>query len=1134
MVEIPSFARRRSARKSLHFEDFTSTAGPVETNPTRTTSVTKRLTKNRRVQEIVPITSSPDCPLRSERGSRNSLIEFTRKSLDRKSIVFQLFPGLSSSHSVETSPQDIDVTSEPFDFTFVPDEPNDGTMSADLLKTVAKKTSLKTLLCDKPASSDDESIDIDAAITLLKELKKRASPEELVALHRALLPVKDDAKADQADESGRSPYSRRSSFITPGVATRTKSPVKSPKDRKSFLPDVPLLNKKQRPSSDQFISSSAKATTPLFRQSSAAQLQPHHGLPSFARSYSPADLDIATIGGLELGTLRITNGAVSPEPSIISDVGRIGDSVDPREDTTIPKPGTFNMNQVTPQTQNKKIPGLEAYNDSSDDEECRIHKLKPSKATSSLETLDQSADASDIFRRPALNASVNSFVSRLSTIHDDESVVEERLEKQNLALKKLSGHATTRNPPGSSGSDSSFSPNHDVHASGARVLARPSSLAKKDSGYSSEMQPSNRHSSSDDEVGDLVKSVQLKTPLRPMNMPLETIPSVSTLTSSALPSLRTSTSTDDKPASGLPPRADRRNSGINLELNLPSLSPLSPLQRNPPSASGSALSVLSDSAEPDIKSPDKGQRARNKLHKPPPTSRSNSDVGPKPSLSPSSPGAYPQVPDELSVNFSRRITRALGSYHPEHTFAAHAKISQESLTSPEIAKEVMDDPVTPKAKHGNGKPAENATKTPVSEPNSTEPIIQKKKSRFRLRGRTRSKSMTRPEAQLPLERNTPTVSDTVQQYIDVIHNKENVAESGNANKWTLASSPHHSAPRGRTQDYAGRMSLADRQDELVTTRTLPTTDHSSRRPEHRRAESMPRAAIHTAKRQAVDLGPNARQIETPRRQRSKSVAPTVGRSYRGFADDETDLPPVTPLGQHRSKDQSALPTDFPRDSRRERRSAFAQVFLRSPSNERAGRSGSKSPKIPDLNNPAYIAARMSSPPPDALPRSAQTPRSIPWETDHMHPMRLEAHAAKPKNHRIDNAISNNSKPVMPPSHNRKVSDPGYFERMYQAYRRSDAVPMTRLVSPTREGRLRVHEDQQKRASWASSRTPSPGSVLDRFSGGLDYGWERGVGFSGSAGTRDKESGKAQRKSVLTSEKYGVDLSDVPIFIQRAI
>jgi hypothetical protein len=57
----------------------------------------------------------------------------------------------------------------------------------------------------------------------------------------------------------------------------------------------------------------------------------------------------------------------------------------------------------------------------------------------------------------------------------------------------------------------------------------------------------------------------------------------------------------------------------------------------------------------------------------------------------------------------------------------------------------------------------------------------------------------------------------------------------------------------------------------------------------------------------------------------------------------------------------------------------------------------------------------------------------------------------------------------------------------------------------------------------------PPPQFGRYSGGLDYGYEHGSGFVGSADTRSVSGvAKATRKSVPLSEGFGVDLSDVPI------
>jgi hypothetical protein len=58
---------------------------------------------------------------------------------------------------------------------------------------------------------------------------------------------------------------------------------------------------------------------------------------------------------------------------------------------------------------------------------------------------------------------------------------------------------------------------------------------------------------------------------------------------------------------------------------------------------------------------------------------------------------------------------------------------------------------------------------------------------------------------------------------------------------------------------------------------------------------------------------------------------------------------------------------------------------------------------------------------------------------------------------------------------------------------------------------------------------SPSPQFGRYSGGLNYGYEHGSGFGGSAGTRSVSGvAKASRKGKELSEGFGVDLSDVPI------
>ena len=63
--------------------------------------------------------------------------------------------------------------------------------------------------------------------------------------------------------------------------------------------------------------------------------------------------------------------------------------------------------------------------------------------------------------------------------------------------------------------------------------------------------------------------------------------------------------------------------------------------------------------------------------------------------------------------------------------------------------------------------------------------------------------------------------------------------------------------------------------------------------------------------------------------------------------------------------------------------------------------------------------------------------------------------------------------------------------------------------------------------------PSFEYIAGRYTGGLSYGYEPGYGLGGSAGTRNTTTG-ASRKSVDVSRGFGIDLSDVPIFIAKTV
>ncbi|KAF7194958.1 hypothetical protein HII31_03632 [Pseudocercospora fuligena] len=107
---------------------------------------------------------------------------------------------------------------------------------------------------------------------------------------------------------------------------------------------------------------------------------------------------------------------------------------------------------------------------------------------------------------------------------------------------------------------------------------------------------------------------------------------------------------------------------------------------------------------------------------------------------------------------------------------------------------------------------------------------------------------------------------------------------------------------------------------------------------------------------------------------------------------------------------------------------------------------------------------------------------------------------------------------------------------YLPYRPTDSVVAERSRALNKARRsCNIKTEELKQLGLMEEKPPLPRrstDVPDRFSGGLGYGWDRETGFSGSAGSRNASTETVNRKSVKTSETYGLDLTDIPIFLQR--
>jgi hypothetical protein len=78
-----------------------------------------------------------------------------------------------------------------------------------------------------------------------------------------------------------------------------------------------------------------------------------------------------------------------------------------------------------------------------------------------------------------------------------------------------------------------------------------------------------------------------------------------------------------------------------------------------------------------------------------------------------------------------------------------------------------------------------------------------------------------------------------------------------------------------------------------------------------------------------------------------------------------------------------------------------------------------------------------------------------------------------------------------------------------------------------------YQDQQYLPQAIHQNSTEDMLTLDRYEGGLGYSYEPGYGLGGSAGMRNVgKMAAGERKSVDVSMQYGIDFSDVPVFLQR--
>ncbi|KAI7278437.1 hypothetical protein KC345_g5952 [Hortaea werneckii] len=521
-----------------------------------------------------------------------------------------------------------------------------------------------SMLPEPDSTVDSQAIDVERAIALLQELKKTASPNELVALHRALLPTKEvDAVSspraspleEQMPHSSSPPYQRRSHALPPGLATRGGC-------------DQDLL---RRPEDAWTDSRRSKPTAP-----NPEQQNPLSSVGSFAaldlandkaksfekRPTTPADFDYGHMGGWGNGALRVTNGAASPEPSIepASEEQSNGDNVRP--------------------TSSPSRPSLDAVG-------------SQSKCLSTFGLTNSWIDAKTNPYEDRSNNTLLNFASRLSTVYDSDT--DDHVERRGTpeaALLLLEGgqqpaHHETHDPFNNATTDV------EGQASEAPTLNdRPPPPKKADSGYGSDA--SLRYQALERPEGTKpakLHSLAQGKNLNNMEEQEETGSSIDSGSLYTFEEMVKSNPSEDVAAPSQPPKASSkpktRSPFLRLKSEKRSIAPnvLEPVNNESKTTFytvGSAPNSPSDG-----KKGQSGGKAQKKLQKPMPQAmkkqRKEEMLKHQESSTTSLPNlSAPNVPAETSAAHARRLSSQPGSGSLDRTYESRVNADTPTQTPP--------------------------------------------------------------------------------------------------------------------------------------------------------------------------------------------------------------------------------------------------------------------------------------------------------------------------------------------------------------------------------------------------------------------------------------------------------------------
>lgn len=1150
---------------------------------------------------------------------------------------------------------------------------------------------------NRTSLADLADIDVGAAIALLQELKKRASPEDLVALHKALLPSRSNEAELQSSipeaegrEEAFSPLIRRSSMLPAGVATRMSSEQMKKYSGRNTSTQRQSSRSRSRPaqrekSPDSEPMPAAVETVDFADESHERQA---------GRTATPSDFTYT--GTYRIGSLRITNGAASPDPSVMLSMAEqipgsrtasyesmAGDgfvTADEGDNNTEPTTPACHNVRGSPKWARARAGSIESIprsrprtaaplkvntvRDSSADEMFRPSAQTPSRPHHRHHASDMADHYTEECELPSSPYAEDGLhASRLSTV-EDSSPVDVHAGGPEEALQRLTGGGPQLEGRISLGSESSAS-RTELDDRAHLKVNRPSMHTKSDSGYdsASSWQAQARAMIKRSKVDDALKYALEAADKAELDRSKHSPPGPVHRSSLEHQRQRSDVAAVVPPVAMARPLLGGQWAEKHNSMPVFSHPPLDASAVPVPKVSpkGNAVDKTSPAVTPTKQS--------KKLQKGRPQSQQHSSSMTVQSIK----EPVPSVPDTASFNFSRRINRAPGMSHLDHTFGSVDHTSSESAEAarPTQVSETLEklNEATDTERPGRGR-GRQQSKTEAKDAES--PPLEKRRSFFRLRGRSRSKSRKRSSGefvQKPTEEDPmPTISDfgTVAQSLGSspydIATRKSRSMSGTSRsdeprrvfhpheisnalggpvvgmddataaefarmKSQKRAEQHEQHERERSQSRSRPRHVADcavtpERQQSPATPAGPSTANSGRS----RSGNRRSASAHTTTLSRIPSLPESGAEATASTSKQASATPAnndqvhVGTieiaggvaQGRMFSNNKRRSQSATP----RSRSPASAPkveeveeipqipklpipttnavveakaTDLPVQNRStaERKSSKlptpkkeVMIEAETPSSPT---HDAKHPGWPGWENQARLwrerrkslgealtpaSARKTSHCENLSPASANTtqrytptkeaPRHSPAivvsryitptgaelvagteEAKENDPYRA-LHSVDPTEHlpaqddvdRTDSAISSSTYRTADSSKSQdsQGSTGSRHSASYRAYRPADAVPMSSMTSsPPRDAQGRAKALQRR----STAPPENPDAIFDRYSGGLNYGWDRDNGFGGSAGTRAKHDTKGERKSVVLSEAYGVDLSDVPVFLRRS-